>query len=155
MKKNPWNTEKGLLLKNKLHCNKTSIKLQDGHVANFTSEELNAFPIIDSFEIMLKCAGQNLGMHLYFVDTENRYIVAHFPWWDNCEIALSKMTTLDIPLGTMHQPYFDAEQGWQIFIWEKRDDVYIIQGGLDGEEYDVWFKVKKSIYLAEWEKIIE
>lgn len=115
--------------------------------------DLNTFPLIDDFSIVTRDRGQ-LGYHVYFLS--NKFgLLASFPWWDHAERDLKDMDISKIPIGRMDNPFDDLEQSWQILIWEKRDNVYIMEGEDPCcTEFPVWFRIKKEKYLGEWERVL-
>ncbi|MEM7018068.1 MAG: hypothetical protein AAF512_12115, partial [Pseudomonadota bacterium] len=52
--------------------------------------------------------------------------IADFPWWDNVDRDLKSIG--DIPSGTFQNPYDEFEQGWQIYIFQHEDFIYILEG---------------------------
>lgn len=141
--------------KRKLYKNDMAIRLRDyNYLQQLPLLDLNAFPLMDDFQITLIESG-SLGMHLYYFSNSLNRMIASFPWWDKAEKDISIMCISDIPLGTLRNPFDDCEQSWQILIWEKRDYVYIMQGDDPCcTEFSIWFRVQKEKYLAEWEKLL-
>ncbi|MEJ8553361.1 hypothetical protein [Tepidibacter sp. Z1-5] len=121
---------------------------------SFTCLDLDEFPLIDDFKIKIKYNGEYLGNHLYFINTQNE-ILASFPWWDHVDKDLINMNIENIPLGPINGAFDDLEQGWHIYIFEHNNYVYILEGEEPCcEEFEVWFKVNKEVYINEWIKKI-
>ncbi len=121
--------------------------------------DLEKFRVMHDFNLALRNAGP-FGMHVIMRDKKRR--IAGFPWWDHADADIYKMTAESIPLGTAARPYSDCEQGWEILIWAVDDYVYVLQGTgeddgneSDLEKYECHFRVARSAYCAEWEKLIK
>ena len=60
-----------------------------------------------------------------------------------------------VPKGSKNKPYFDTDEGWQIYIWEEDGYVCVMEGKeVCSDEFSTWFKVNKKVYYSEWKKII-
>ncbi len=157
---------------------------------NMKALPLEDFPLIEDFEIVLESAidktGNSIfGYHVMFFSLTYGYI-ASFPWWDNATYDLVKdefwvlgeeggqdlrydnpeynpAKPVSIPLGSFEEPYTGLEQGWQIFIAQHENYVYVLEGSgkqfrrkkKDYTVYDTWFKVSLNIYLEKWRVIKE
>lgn len=108
----------------KLYKNAIPLILENYDCTKLT---LHSFPEIDDFTILTHDHGKGLGIHIFFYSEKLGYL-SSFPWWDKMDAKLKEMTLADIPLGKSDKPFLDADQGWQILIWEKRDYVYVMQG---------------------------
>jgi hypothetical protein len=112
------------------------------------------FQASSSFTVDLAARLSGSGTVLRFVDPALD-VVIEFSWWDNPEEDLSRWTLEDIPIGTLDQPYYDAEQCWQILIWRVGDVIYIASGGSDEEDlYDTFLSVAAERYRAAWGDVI-
>src|SRR5260370_7362393 len=79
---------------------------------------LEAFPLINDFEIVLEqIRGTSWGYHLAFF-SEKRGYIASFPWWDHVE--------LDLFRPGFRIPYYDFEQGSQIKIFPNGNSIYTL-----------------------------
>lgn len=118
--------------------------------------DLNLFPLIDDFEIIIRDFEKCMGLHLEFYSSCLGAILASFEWWDNVERDLVNMSIDEIPIGSIDNPYYDLDQEWEIVIWEADNFVYIMEGEESGNsEFLSWFKVKKVKYIEEWERILK
>ena len=113
------------------------------------------FPLVEDFELRLEINAENsFGYHLYFFSA-SRGFIASFPWNDNVERWFID-EHFGIPFGNFERPFRGVEQSWDIVIAAKEDFVYILQGTFnDSAGYHCWFKVRKDLYLAEWQKAIQ
>lgn len=113
---------------------------------------LEAFPLIDDFEIVLeRSRGTSLGYHLAFF-SEKRGYIASFPWWDHVE--------LDLYRPSFSFPSYDfMDEGWEIEIFADDEYMYVLEREFEypttESGYQRWFKVRKDHYLAEWQSAIE
>lgn len=115
--------------------------------------ELDAFPIVLGFEVVLKHSG-SLGYHIELHD--ERGFLAGFPWWDHVDKALRSLGETFIPTGTIETPFDDLEQGWQILIFEHAAKVFVLEGPKPVcQDFPVWFAVPREEYFRAWMKVIE
>ena len=121
--------------------------------------DLEKFKAVSDFNLVLHNSGP-FGMHVKMRNKKRR--IASFPWWDHADADIYKMTAENMLLGTVARPYSDREQSWEIKIWVSGDYVYVLEGtGEDVEndsdlrKYECHFRVAKSAYCAEWEKLIK
>src|ERR1700737_4498786 len=89
--------------------------------------DLNAFPTIADFTIELR-ESEEFGQHVHFV-SPTRGELAGFPYWDNAERDMRHFVAEDVPLGSMMEPVDDADEDWQIVIFERGGFVYVLEGG--------------------------
>lgn len=110
------------------------------------------FPVAEDFAIELFPDPSVQGYALRFVDSGLDSAV-EFPWWTNVERDLRTWSISDVPAGTVDGPYTDAEQSWEILLWQAGDWIFIMEG--DGEaEFSVWFRVQSNRYYSEWKRVI-
>ncbi|SDZ53389.1 hypothetical protein SAMN05421684_6340 [Asanoa ishikariensis] len=65
-------------------------------------------------------------------------------------------TLADIPCGTIENPYFDTDQGWNILVWQMDDQTFVAEGdGEPDETYTRWFKVSRELYEAGWTSALD
>jgi hypothetical protein len=82
--------------------------------------------------------------------------LAGFPYWDNAERDMRHFVAEDVPLGSRTEPVEDADVDWQIVIFEYRGFVYVLEGSAPHTEtFDVWFRVPRDRYIAEWARVID
>ena len=116
--------------------------------------EPGAFPVIPDFAIELR-ESEEFGQHVQFV-SPTRGDLAGFPYWDNVERDLRHFTTEDVPFGSLDEPVDDADEDWQIVIFEHRGFVYVLEGNEPHTTaFDVWFRVPTDRYLAAWAAVID
>lgn len=133
------------------------------HEARLTVEDFRELAAIDpsrfqaasNFSVELAPRAGGAGTVLRFVDS-SLDVAIEFSWWDDPEDDLSRWELEDIPIGTPEEPYFDAEQGWRILIWQLGDTVYVASGGSDEEDtYDTFLSAAHEKYRSAWSDVIE
>jgi hypothetical protein len=116
--------------------------------------ELGAFPLIPDFAIELR-ESEEFGQHIHFV-SPSRGDLAGFPYWDNVERDMRHFVTEDVPLGPIDEPVDDADEDWQIVIFEHAGNVYVLEGSAPHTtSFDVWFRVPTARYIEEWARVID
>jgi hypothetical protein len=61
----------------------------------------------------------------------------------------------DVPLGSIDEPVEDADEDWQILIFERGGFVFVLEGSQPhAMEFDVWFRVPRDRYIREWARVI-
>ena len=116
--------------------------------------DVNTFPIIADFAIELR-ESEELGQHVYFV-SPSRGELAGFPYWDNAERDMRHFVAEDVPLGSLLEPVEDADEDWQIIIFQHRGFVYVLEGSSPHtQSFEVWFRVPSDRYIAEWARVID
>jgi len=138
----------------KVFSNATPLELAvPDYVNALAAVDLNAFPTISDFTIELR-ESENLGHHVYFVSPSPGEL-AGFPYWDNAERDMRHFVAEDVPLGSLTEPVDDADEDWQIVIFEHAGFVYILEGSEPhSTAFDVWFRVPRDRYIAEWARVI-
>lgn len=125
--------------------------LSSDYRSELTKLNLETFPLIDDFEVEIFNTKSFMGFHLRFI-SKRHGILASFPWWDNVDDMMKRVKGF-IPLGTIDKPFEDADESWQILIWEHKDFVYIMEGEEPAcEEFQVWFKIDKKVFFTEWDE---
>lgn len=82
--------------------------------------------------------------------------LAGFPYWDNAERDLRHFAAEDVPLGSIDGPVDDADVDWQIVTFEHAGFVYVLEGSKPhATTFDVWFRVPRDRYIAEWARVID
>lgn len=112
---------------------------------------LEAFPIIDDFEIVLeRIKDTSRGYDLVFF-SEKRGYIANFLVWDHVE--------LDLYRESFSIPFYDTsdETGWEIEIFDEAEFTYVLETDYEHPEagYCRWFRVPTKRYQAEWQAAIE
>ena len=98
---------------------------------------------------------EEFGQHVYYV-SETRGELAGFPYWDNAERDMRHFVAEDVPLGSIEEPVDDADVDWQIVVFEHAGFVYVLEGAAPHTTtFDVWFRVPRDRYIAEWARVID
>ena len=139
----------------RLFSNGTRLELASADYSNaIQGIELGAFPVIKDFTIELR-ESEDAGQHIHYVSPTHGEL-ASFPYWDNVERDMRHFVSEDVPLGSMEEPVDDADEDWQIVIFEHRGFVYIMEGSAPhATEFDVWFRVPSDRYIEEWARVID
>ena len=139
----------------RIFTNGTALELASSdYVSALRGIELGAFPLIKDFAIELR-ESEDLGQHIYYVSPSHGEL-ASFPYWDNVERDMRHFVTEDVPLGSLDEPVDDADEDWQIVIFEHAGFVYVMEGSEPhATSFDVWFRVPSDRYIAEWARIID
>ncbi|GAA4555236.1 hypothetical protein GCM10023193_01040 [Planotetraspora kaengkrachanensis] len=112
------------------------------------------FRVASDFSIEVAARAGGLGTVLRLVDS-GIDVCIEFPWWGNAEEDISNWTLHDIPLGTVTEPYWDADQGWRILIWKANATVFIASGSSDEDDtYDTFISVVEDRYRKAWVGVI-
>ncbi|HKB79827.1 MAG TPA: hypothetical protein VKH35_08935 [Thermoanaerobaculia bacterium] len=116
--------------------------------------DLSEFPTIGDFAIELSDS-EEFGQHVQFVSPSHGEL-AGFPYWDNVDRDMRHFVAEDVPLGSIGEPVDDADVDWQIVIFEHAGFVYVLEGSAPhATEFDVWFRVPRDRYIAEWARVID
>lgn len=120
----------------------------------FEPEELDAFPVIDDFDLKLVGAGDG-GMHLELASA-SRGRLAGFPAWDHVDRDLRHFVPADVPLGSVDQPYDDRDEAWRILIFEEGGWVYVAEGDHPhAARFTSTFRVLRERYCQAWAALID
>lgn len=113
---------------------------------------------VEDFELLIRIPHRRKitsGSTCNFYSKEKGFTIS-FPLWHYPEKDIITKGSEVISIGTISKPYWDADQGYQIVIFEHRNYIYALQGNSPGcEEYHSVFKVNKDYYLNEWDKLIQ
>jgi hypothetical protein len=88
-------------------------------------------------------------------------IIMKWGWLKATDAEMRSWTTVDVPRGTLQEPYHDSDQGWNVMIWEMGDHVYIAEGEGEWDEerdsntYTLWFKVPRTVHDRAWAGALE
>ena len=139
----------------RVFTNGAQLDLTDSNYAPaLAAVDLSDFPVIGDFTIEMR-ESEEFGQHLYFV-SPTRGELAGFPYWDNAERDMRHFVAEDVPLGTIDEPVEDADVDWQIVIFEHRGFVHVLEGAAPHTtQFDVWFRVPRDRYIAEWARVID
>jgi hypothetical protein len=115
---------------------------------------LDGFPVIFDFAIELRDSAEH-GQHVFFISISVGEL-ASFPYWDNAERDMLHFVAEDVPLGSLEEPVDDADEDWQIVIFEHRGFVHVMEGNEPhAMDFDVWFRVPTDRYLEAWAAVID
>ncbi|MBK8251090.1 MAG: leucine-rich repeat domain-containing protein [Polyangiaceae bacterium] len=121
-------------------------------VSDLRRLEPSVFRVVHDFEIRRFDTGEH-GIHVSFASAAGGDL-ARFPWWDHADADIREMSDADIPMGTVARPFEEMEHGWRLLIWERRGQVFVMQGGGDPQRYTTWFAVSKEAYVTAWRNTI-
>ena len=139
----------------RVFSNGAQLELTDSNYATaLAAADLSDFPVIGDFTIEMR-ESEEFGQHLYFV-SPTRGELAGFPYWDNAERDMRHFVPEDVPLGSIDEPVEDADVDWQIVIFERRGFVHVLEGAAPHTtQFDVWFRIPRDRYIAEWARVID
>jgi len=116
--------------------------------------DLLSFPPILDFAIELR-QSEELGQHVHFI-SPSRGELASFPYWDNVERDMRHFVADDVPLGSIGEPVDDCDEDWQIVTFAHGGFVHVLEGTAPhAKTFDVWFRVPRDRYIAEWARVID
>ncbi len=93
------------------------------------------------------------GLHIELM-SRTRGRLARFPAWDHADRDLRHFTPDDIPLGTDDEPFEDSDEAWRIVIFERGNDVFILEGDAPRGELTRRYRIPRDQYLAAWNDLI-
>jgi hypothetical protein len=115
-------------------------------------DELDSFPTINDFAIALSGSADH---HVEFISVK-RGPLASFPAWEHADRDLRHFTPADVPLGTIDEPFEDADEGWRIAIFEHRTFIYVLEADdPNATDFARWFRVPRDRYLQAWAALID
>jgi hypothetical protein len=112
-------------------------------------ETLEPFPTIEDLEIE-PLLTEYFGVQMVW-RSASLGVVTEFPWWDNLERNARLDDPTWWPVGTVSQPYVDAEQNWTFMCWEDDDFVYVLQGH-DFASWERRFRVPTDTFRSAWRR---
>lgn len=121
--------------------------------SDLQSVDKNLFSDSSNFRIVLENV-EDSGSRLSFTDFELGKVVT-FPWWEDPAVDIRDWSISDIPGGLADSPYWDADQGWHIFLWRDDEHVFVAQGGETENWFETLLKVSIDLYRSEWERVIQ
>jgi hypothetical protein len=81
--------------------------------------------------------------------------LAGFPGWEHADRDLRHFVPADVPLGTIDEPYVDADEEWRIHVFEHAGFVYVFEADdPNAEEFPRAFRVRRDTYLEAWARVI-
>lgn len=120
----------------------------------FTSEELEEFPEVEDFVVRLFDSGEG-GLHLEFASAAHGRLT-DFPAWDHADRDLRHFVPMDVPVGSIAEPYDDRDEGWRILIFLEGEWVYIAVGDdANAVDFTNIFRVRRERYLQAWAALVD
>ena len=114
---------------------------------------MHRFPLIDDFAVALADGGKE-GKLVEFVSARGGRL-AGFPAWEHAERDLRHFDATDVPIGSIEDPFEDADDGWRIVVFEHQGHVYVLEGDSPIEDrFGVYFRVPRDRYLQAWAAVI-
>ncbi|HYE82246.1 MAG TPA: hypothetical protein VEG39_08775 [Clostridia bacterium] len=134
------------------------VLVSNGYGSLLAEINLDEFPLVEDFEILYVYREgfnkKDKEVHFIFY-SETMGLLNGFPYWYIHESKIKDFSTNDIPIGTKDTPFMDVEQGGLIYIFEKRDYVYVLYShDNDYIEFNPWYKVSKDLYFSRWMELI-
>lgn len=115
---------------------------------------LDGFPIIDDFALTLADTHDG-GKHIEMASALLGRL-AGFPAWDHADRDLRHFTPLDVPLGSIDEPYDDRDDAWRILIFQHAGWIYILEGAApNADTFRTWFRVPSARYFQAWAALID
>lgn len=108
-------------------------------------DDLESFPVIRDFSVSMRDV-PDTGKHIEFV-SESRGPLAWFPAWDHADRDLRHFVPGDVPLGTIDEPFEDADDEWRLMLFEHGGFVYVLEGDSPrAADFPRWFRVPRGRY---------
>jgi hypothetical protein len=90
-----------------------------------------------------------------FLDGQGKRL-AWFPAWEHADRDLRHFIPADVPLGTVDEPYEDADEGWAIRIFVDGAFVHVLEAEAPyPDDYPRAFRVPRDAYLEAWARVID
>src|SRR5690349_12338428 len=102
-------------------------------LSGFDPEE---FPEAHDFTVELTIWGEDRGeesLHLAYL-VSSPAIVICWGWWNEPVSKVRSWTVADIPCGTIANPYYDSDQGWNSVVWQMDGPIFVREGDGEREE---------------------
>ncbi|HEX7421811.1 MAG TPA: hypothetical protein VF505_18140 [Thermoanaerobaculia bacterium] len=113
---------------------------------------VGSFPTIDDFSVRVSDSAEK---QIEFVGAKKGRL-AFFPAWEHADRDLRHFTPLDVPIGTMEEPFDDADDNWRIIIFEHRGFVYVLEASdPNAKDFPRYFRVPRDRYLQAWAMLID
>ena len=116
--------------------------------------DLESFPLVPDFAVTL---GEPIegGRHLEFTSA-SRGKLSGFPAWDHADRDLPHFISTDVPLGTIDQPYEDADESWRLLLFEHGGFVYVLEADSPrASDFPRFFRVPRDRYIEAWAALID
>ena len=115
-------------------------------------DELDSFRTIADFVVAVSDTPDR---HIEFRSAA-RGALASFPAWEHADRDLRHFTASDVPIGSIDDPFGDADVGWRIAIFEHRGFVYVLESSDPGsDEFARYFRVPSDRYVQAWAALID
>ena len=110
--------------------------------------DLSVFQPVSGFAVRLYDS-EPFGKHLGLFDGAGASL-AGFPWLDQADAHLTDLFE-EVRDATVEAPFHDMEQSWEILIWRKGADFFVLEGsGEASGEFEVAFRVPADVFIAAW-----
>ena len=115
-------------------------------------DELDSFRTVPDFVVAVSDTPDR---HIEF-RSASRGALAGFPAWEHADRDLRHFTASDVPIGSIDDPFDDADPGWRIAIFEHRGFVYVLEGDdAAAGDFQRYFRVPSERYLQAWAALID
>ncbi|HEX9160436.1 MAG TPA: hypothetical protein VF980_01915 [Thermoanaerobaculia bacterium] len=112
---------------------------------------IGSFPTVNDFAVRVSNTPDR---HIEFASSQGR--VASFPAWERADRDLRHFTPSDVPIGSMDEPFDDADENWRIVILEHKGFVYVLEADDPvAEDFPRYFRVPRNRYLTAWAALID
>lgn len=116
--------------------------------------ELESFPLVADFAVTLGDPDEG-GRHIEYTSA-SRGKLSGFPAWDHADRDLRHFIATDVPLGTLDQPYEDADESWRLLLFEHQGFVYVLEADSPrASDFPRFFRVTREQYLEAWAALID
>ena len=113
---------------------------------------IGSFPTIDDFNVRVSDDQD----HVIEFASARKGSLARFPAWERADRDLRHFTPHDVPIGTMDEPFEDADESWRIVILEHRGFVYVLEADDPrAEDFPRYFRVPSERYLQAWAMLFD
>ena len=113
---------------------------------------IGSFPTIEDFSVRVS---DSVDRQIEFASAKKGRL-AFFPAWEHADRDLRHFTPADVPIGTMDDPYDDADDAWRIIIFEHRGFVYVLEGDdPHAEDFPRYFRVPGERYVQAWAALMD
>lgn len=116
--------------------------------------DLATVPLARNFVVELREL-EDLGRIVHFTSADGGEL-AWFPAWEHAERDLPHMNAIDVPLGSIDDPYDDRDEGWRIVIFEHEGFVYVFEDDRpNGTLFPRRFRVPRDAYIVAWAGLMD
>ena len=112
---------------------------------------LKEFPVVEDFVVVLSDHVTEIRLEYQAPSVE---ISVSFPWWNHSVDEMRTWGPEEFPCGSLNEPFWDRDQGWNLLIWLVEDRIFIAEGDGEADVYQRWFAVSAELYRSEWTRAI-